>query len=61
MLKLYTGILASFITDHWIENNIITREQTGGKKDSWGCSEQLLINKTATEEGKNNKRNLICI
>ena len=32
MLKLYTGILASFITDHCIENNIITREQTGGKK-----------------------------
>ena len=61
MLKLYTGILASFITDHCIENNIITREQTGGKKDSWGCSEQLLINKTATEECKNNRRNLICI
>ena len=55
MLKLYTGILASFITDHCIENNIITREQTGGEKDSWGCSEQLLINKTATEECKNNR------
>ena len=38
MLKLYTGILASFIMDHCTENDIITREQAGGKKDSWGCS-----------------------
>ena len=61
VLKLYTGILASFIMDHCVENDIITREQTGGKKCFWGCSKQLLINKTATEECKNNRQNLICI
>ena len=50
MFKLYTGILASFVNEHCNENNVITKEQAGGKKDSWGCAEQLLINKAATEE-----------
>ena len=61
MFKLYTGMLASFVTEHCLDNDIITPEQAGGKKGSWGCTEQLLINKTATEECKNYRRNLICI
>ena len=52
MLKLYTAILASFIMDHCIENDIMTREQTGGKKDSWGCSKQLLTNKKLQRNAK---------
>ena len=61
MFKLYIGILASFVNKHCNENNVITKEQAGGKKDSWGCAEQLLINKAATEECKNNRRNMICV
>ena len=61
MFKLYTGMLASFLTEHCKDNDIITPEQQGGKKGSWGCAEQLLINKTATEECKSYRRNLNCI
>ena len=61
MFKLYTGMLASFVTEHCIDNDIITPEQAGGKKGSSGFAEQLLINKMATEECKNYRRNLICI
>ena len=32
MFKLYTGMLASFVTEHCIDNNIITPEQAGWKK-----------------------------
>ena len=32
MFKLYTGMLASFVTEHCIDNDIITPEQAGGKK-----------------------------
>ena len=61
MFKLDTGVLASFVTEHCTDNDIITPEQAGGKKGSWGCAEQLPINKTATEECNSYRRNLICI
>ena len=35
MYKLYTGILAEFITDHCEINSIITLEQVAGKRGSW--------------------------
>ena len=40
-------------------NNIVTTEQAGGKKDVWGCLEQLLINKTILEEVTKNHRSLV--
>ena len=55
--KLFTGILNQFLEDHCIHNNIIAVEQAGGKKGSWGCTDQLLINKMAMEEIKKNQRN----
>ena len=58
MCKIYTAILAEFIIDHCEENNIITVEQASGKKDNWGCTDQLLINKMVYEEVKSNRRNL---
>ena len=45
MYKLYTSCLNSFISDHVYKNNIITQEQTAGKRGVWGTLEQLLINK----------------
>ena len=61
LYKLYTGIIASFIEDHCIENNIITQEQTGAKKGSWGCQDQLMIYKAVLEDAKKNRKNLFCI
>ena len=56
--KIYTGILNKFLENHCINNDIITLEQAGGKKESWGCTDQLLINKMILDEVKKHKRNL---
>ena len=48
--KLYTGILNKFLTDHCETNEIVTTEQAGGKPGSWGCIDQLLINKIIMDE-----------
>ena len=45
--------------DHCQRSNIITADQTGGKKEVWGCLEQLLINKTILGEVTENCRSLI--
>ena len=39
-----------FLQDHCQCNYVVTTEQAGGKKEVWGCLEQLLINKTVLEE-----------
>ena len=44
MYKLYTGIINQFINEHCSSKSIITVEHAGGKRGSWGFSEQLLIN-----------------
>lgn len=54
--KLFTGILNYFLEDHCIINDIISTEQAGGKKGSWGCTDQLLINKMTMEDIKKNRR-----
>ena len=59
--KIYTGILAEFITDHCKENNLITEEQAAGKRGSWGCTDELLVNKMICKEVTVNRRNLITV
>ena len=39
-----------FLVDHCTTNNIITTEQAGGEKQSWGCTDQLSINTIILEE-----------
>ena len=58
MYKIFTGILNLFIVDHCTTNNIITIEQAGGKPGSWGCTDQLLINKMILDEVQKHRRNL---
>ena len=58
MYKVYTAILAEFIMEHCEENNIITEEQAAGKRRSWGCADQLLINKMIYDEVTSKRRNL---
>lgn len=54
--KLYTSILTHFIEDHCISNNILYPEQAGGRKGSWGCTDQLLINKMVLDEVRLHQR-----
>ena len=61
MLKTYTRTLAKLIEEHLIENNIIFPEQKGAKKGSWGCMDQLLINRVVTDEVRKGRKNLSMI
>ena len=61
MCKIYTSCLNSFLYDHCHHHKTITSEQAAGKKGVWGCTEQLLINKSIMSEVRNKKRNLITI
>ena len=58
--KVYTSLLAHFIQNHCVSNNIIAPAQGGGKPGTWGCVDQLLINKHITNEVKQKRRNLLC-
>ena len=59
MLKLYTKCINYLLQRHCEKNSIITVEYAGGKKEVWGCTKQLMINKTILEEVKVNRRSLI--
>ena len=61
MCKVYTAILAEFIIEHCEENNIITKEQAARKRGSWGCTDQLLINRIRYDEVHSNRRNLVTV
>ena len=58
MMKVCTGCLTLLIEEHCVDNNIIFPEQAGAKKGTWGCTDQLLINKVASDEVKQHPRNL---
>ena len=61
MYKTYKSILNYFLEDHCRVNNILGIEQAAAKKGSWGCTDQLLINKAIMEEVKSKRRNLVCV
>ena len=61
LYKVYTTTLNHFLQDHCRENNIITDEQAAAKHGSWGCTDQLLVNKAIMKEVTNGKKNLFCI
>ena len=56
------NILTSVITDrlysHLEKEAIMTPEQRGGKKDCYGCRDQLMINNAILENCKKRKKNL---
>ena len=60
MYKVYTALLADFIMDYCEKNGIVT-EQAAGKRGSWGCSDQLLINKMIQEQVIANRKNLVTV
>ena len=52
-------MLNQFLLDYCPTNNVITTERAGGKKQSWECTDQLLINKMILEEVQHQRRNLL--
>ena len=56
---IFSSILNQFLVDHCTTNNIITTEQAGGKKQSWGCTDQLLTNRMILGEVQRGRRNLL--
>ena len=61
MYKLFTRCLNLSLTDHVQSNNIITPEQTGGRRGVWGTTEQLLLNKNIIKEVKSLRRSLTTV
>ena len=59
LYKLYTGILYTFLQDHVTSNNIMELEQAGGRNGSWGCADQLIINKMIHDEVRKYRRNIM--
>ena len=57
--KIYIGKINNFLEDHCSINDIITLEQAGVKKGSWGCADHLLVNEMILEQVRNNRRNLL--
>ena len=58
LMKTYTGTLALLLEEHLRDNNIIAPEQAGAKKGTWGCTDQLLINRVVTDEVTKGRRNV---
>ena len=56
--KVLTSILTETSYSHMIKNNILPEEQRGCARNSYGCKEQLMINKTIIEDCKKKKKNL---
>ena len=57
-------LLISVLTDrtylHLEQNDLLPLEQKGYRHGSYGCKDQLLINKMILENSKKRKRNLSC-
>ena len=58
--KLLTSILSERTYKHLDENDLLPLEQKGCRKGSYGCKDQLLINKMILENCKTKLRNMSC-
>ena len=56
--KTLTGILASRIEKHLLDNNILAEEQQGARRGSYGTKQQLIINKSLLEHAIKSRRNI---
>ena len=56
--KILTSIITRRIYDFLDENKLLPAEQKGCRKGSYGCKDQLLINKAILEEVKSRKKHL---
>jgi len=58
MYKILTSILSARCYSHLENYNLLPSEQKGCRKGSYGCKDQLLINKATLEDMKTRKKNL---
>ena len=58
MYKILTSILTERMYKHLEQNNLLPVEQKGCKRGSYGCKDQLLINKAVIQDAKSRKKNL---
>ena len=58
LYKVLTSILSERSYKHILSNNILPEEQKGCARNSYGCKDQLLLNKAILEDCKRKKKNL---
>ena len=56
--KILTSVITDRLYNHLEKESIMTPEQRGGKKDCYGCKDQLMINNAILENCKKKKKNL---
>ena len=56
--KILTSVITDRLYSHLETEAIMTLEQRGGKKDCYGCKDQLMINNAILENCKKRKKNL---
>ena len=56
--KILTSIITDRLYSHLEKEAIMAQEQRGGKKDCYGCKDQLMINNAILENCKKRKKNL---
>ena len=56
--KILTSVITDRLYSHLEKEAIMTPEQSGGKKDCYGCKDQLMINNAILENCKKMKKNL---
>ena len=61
MYKLNSTCINQCLMDHVYKNNIVTPEQTAGKKRVWGTAEKWLINKSILKEVGSMRCNLVTV
>ena len=58
MYKILTSVISERTYNFLESHDLLPREQKGCRRGSYGCKDQLLINKAIIEEVKSKKRNL---
>ena len=58
MFKIPTSILPERSYNFLEHNNLLPDEQKRFRRESYGCKDQLLINKIAGEDAKSKKKNI---
>ena len=58
LYKILTSVIADRAYEYLDENELLPKEHKGCKKGSYGCKDQLLINKMILEHCRKMKRNL---
>ena len=58
LYKILTSIMSERSYKHILTNNILPEEQKGCARNSYGCKDQLLLNKAIIEDCKKKRKNL---